>query len=451
MIANRVQKLNTHNYCLGMVCYKISRDQRVESNIALSWALENAIKHNVNLICCFVLEPEFLNANEEILKYMLAGLHDTQQQLAKLNIPFAILKGKHSEVLPEFIKLNNVGMLITDFDPLKIKQAWNTQLSELIDIPHYEVDAHNIVPCKLVSNKLEYAAYTLRPKIHRLLPEYLSAIPNVHKQIDSEKFRIQIPDQINGAELLIESYTGKFDFYPTEKSAKNILERFIDKRLEYYAEKRNYPELRFCSDLSPFLHFGKISSLQIALAVVHHCEKAGIMPFEDANTSSFLEELIVRKELSDNLCLHNPNYDNFDGFPNWAKVSLNDHRGDIREYNYFYDELESAKTHDPLWNAAQSEMLNTGKMSAYMRMYWAKKILEWTTNPEIALEYAIKLNDTYSIDGSDPNGHAGIAWCIGGVHDRAWFNRPIFGKIRYMSFNSTSKKFDAKAYIKLNS
>ena len=159
----------------------------------------------------------------------------------------------------------------------------------------------------------------------------------------------------------------------------------------------------------------------------------------------------MRKELSDNFCFYNQNYDNFDGFPNWAKMSLDEHRSDLRENIYDYAQLESAKSHDVLWNAAQIEMLNTGKMSGYMRMYWAKKILEWTPNPEIAQQYAIMLNDTYSIDGRDPNGYAGIAWSIGGVHDRAWFNRAIFGKVRFMSYNSTSKKFDAKAYIRLNS
>ena len=448
---DRIAQLTTYSYVNGNICYKISRDQRINSNHALQFAIELAKQYKVKLICCFVLEQEFLNASDGIFQYMLAGLNDTKQRLAELNIPFIFLKGKHAEVLPEFIKLNNIGMLITDFDPLKIKRRWNSEIDEVIQIPHFEVDTHNIVPCRVASNKLEFAAYTIRPKILKVLHNYLNPLPEIDYCSFNDNFVPIVPDSMNAEEYLIKNYAGKFDFYPSEKAAFQTLENFINKRLEYYATKRNYPELRYCSDLSPYLHFGKISSLQIALEIMKHCDQAGILPFEDANTASFLEELIVRKELSDNFCFYNQNYDNFDGFPNWAKMSLDEHRSDLRENIYDYAQLESAKSHDVLWNAAQNEMLNTGKMSGYMRMYWAKKILEWTPNPETAQQYAIMLNDTYSIDGRDPNGYAGIAWSIGGVHDRAWFNRAIFGKVRFMSYNSTSKKFDAKAYIRLNS
>jgi deoxyribodipyrimidine photo-lyase len=163
--------------------------------------------------------------------------------------------------------------------------------------------------------------------------------------------------------------------------------------------------------------------------------------------NSFFDEIIVRKELSDNFCLYNKNYDNFDGFPNWAKETLNAHRNDKREYLYSLDELENSLTHDDLWNAAQRQMVREGFMHGYLRMYWAKKILEWTENPELALEYAIYLNDKYELDGRDPNGYTGIAWSIGGVHDRPWFERPIFGKIRYMNFNGCAKKFNTKDFI----
>jgi deoxyribodipyrimidine photo-lyase len=164
---------------------------------------------------------------------------------------------------------------------------------------------------------------------------------------------------------------------------------------------------------------------------------------------TFLEELVVRRELSDNFCFYNSNYDNFRGFPEWARKTLDIHRGDAREYHYTAEQLECAETHDDLWNAAQTEMVKRGKMHGYMRMYWAKKILEWTESPEMAMEVAVYLNDRYELDGRDPNGYAGIAWSIGGVHDRAWNERPVFGKIRYMSYNGCKTKFNVKEYLKL--
>jgi len=194
------------------------------------------------------------------------------------------------------------------------------------------------------------------------------------------------------------------------------------------------------SNLSPYLHFGQISAQRIALEV----RKARLDPEAQ---KAFLEELIIRRELSDNYCYYNPDYDRPSGFPAWAQKTQATHQDDRREYDYSSEQLEKAQTHDPLWNAAQMEMVHKGKMHGYMRMYWAKKILEWTKSPEEAQRIAITLNDKYELDGRDPNGYTGIAWSIGGVHDRAWGERPVFGKIRYMSYNGSKSKFDVKGYI----
>lgn len=167
----------------------------------------------------------------------------------------------------------------------------------------------------------------------------------------------------------------------------------------------------------------------------------------DEAKRAFLEELIIRRELSDNFCFYNEDYDNFKGFPEWAKKTLQKHKNDKREYLYSAIEFERALTHDELWNAAQMEIVRKGKMHGYMRMYWAKKILEWSESPEKAMEIAIYLNDRYGLDGRDPNGYTGIAWSIGGVHDRAWNERKIFGKIRYMSHGGCKSKFDVEKYI----
>ncbi|MBN1298152.1 MAG: deoxyribodipyrimidine photolyase, partial [Actinobacteria bacterium] len=228
---------------------------------------------------------------------------------------------------------------------------------------------------------------------------------------------------------------------PGYANAINMLENFIENGLNIYDTKRNDPNEPAQSNLSPYIHFGQISAQRVALEIIK-------MDIDESKKETFLEELIIRRELSDNFCYYNPCYDSFEGFPAWARDSLDHHRPDKRDYIYTLEEFENAKTHDPLWNAAQMEMAKTGKMHGYMRMYWAKKILEWTSSPDEAVKYAVYLNDSYSLDGRDPNGYTGIAWSIGGVHDRAWNQRKVFGKIRYMSYNGCSRKFDILSYIK---
>jgi deoxyribodipyrimidine photo-lyase len=215
----------------------------------------------------------------------------------------------------------------------------------------------------------------------------------------------------------------------------------LDSKLIHYDDTRNDPTQDGQSNLSPYLHFGQLSAQRVALEVRMH-------PVPDAEKEAFLEELLVRRELSDNFCFYNPSYDSVAGFPEWAQKTLKAHRSDPREYRYSAEELEQGLTHDSLWNAAQMEMVRRGKMHGYMRMYWAKKILEWSQSPDEALNIATYLNDKYELDGRDPNGYTGIAWSIGGVHDRAWQERPIFGKIRYMSHRGAQRKFDVQAYVK---
>ena len=224
---------------------------------------------------------------------------------------------------------------------------------------------------------------------------------------------------------------------PGESGASKTLRNFLETKLSRYDTDRNDPNRDGQSNLSPYLHFGQIGASRVALEVMQSMQDAG----------AFLEELIVRRELSDNFCYYNQNYDNVQGFPDWARSTLEEHARDRREYLYKLEELERGKTHDDLWNAAQLEMVQRGKMHGYMRMYWAKKILEWTESPAEALRAVIYLNDRYELDGRDPNGYVGAAWSLGGVHDRAWKERAIYGKVRYMSYNGSKRKFDVQAYI----
>jgi deoxyribodipyrimidine photo-lyase len=429
----------------GPVIYWMSRDQRAHDNWALLFAQKLAIDKKKDLIVVFSLVSEFLEATLRQYDFMLKGLMEVEKELTKYKIPFFILPGKPEFGIPKFIKKNNGGVLVSDFDPLKIKRKWKNETAKKIDIPFYEVDAHNIVPCFYVSPKQEFGAYTIRPKIHKNLPEFLDEFPKLKKMKGGTSFSSNKIDWDKVySSLKVDEEVKPVDWIkPGEKAAHKTLKDFIENKFDNYEELRNDPNSNVLSNLSPYLHFGQISAQRVALIV----NGFGDHP----SAESFLEELIVRKELSDNFCYNNANYDSFKGFPDWAKKTLNDHKKDEREFVYTLKKFEEAKTHEDLWNAAQMQLVSTGKLHGYMRMYWAKKILEWSKSPEEALKIAIYLNDKYELDGRDPNGYTGCAWAIGGVHDRAWSERPVYGKIRYMNRNGAKRKFDVEKYVTKNS
>jgi deoxyribodipyrimidine photo-lyase len=419
----------------------MSREQRVHHNWALLKAQELAIAKHVPLIVVFCLAPSFLGATIRQYGFMLRGLQEIEQSLAALNISFALLIGAPDEVLPDFAEQLQSSVVVCDFDPLRLKRLWKKNIAAKLSVPLIEVDAHNIVPCRFVSQKTEFGAYTLRPKINRLLPQFLSEYPAVNSHpFIGELFPTDWQSIWNS--LTLDTDVAEVNWLTSgERAATLHFEDFIANKLEYYDQQRNNPNLNGQSDLSPYLHFGQISAQQIAFTV-HNTDAP------QTAKDAFLEELIVRRELSDNFCFTNPNYDSVAGFPTWAQKTLNGHRSDSRDFLYSLEQFEHGSTHDVLWNAAQKQMTSTGKMHGYMRMYWAKKILEWSTSPEEALAIALYLNDKYELDGRDPNGYAGVAWSIGGVHDRAWFERPVYGKIRYMNANGCASKFDVKQYCK---
>jgi len=458
--SKRIRTLKKSDTNRGPVVLWMSRDQRVHDNWSLLLAQELSIEQKSPLVVVFCLVPQFLNATTRQYGFMLEGLQEVEKNLAKKNIPFFLLIGSPAKEILKFIKKHRVSTLVKDFDPLRIKRGWADSVALDIDVPFYEVDAHNVVPCWMASPKQEFGAYTLRPKIRILLPEFLEEYPPLKKHPFSWEGEIVRPHWGQSLSTLkVENIPEVEWIKPGERAAFKVLNNFLEKKLSSYDKERNDPTKNGQSNLSPYLHFGQISAQRIALEVLktnidsapaalfvkRGIERGGVS--EQSAENDFLEELIVRGELSDNFCFYNTNYDNFDGFPEWAKKTLNEHRKDKRKYLYAPDEFERAETHDDLWNAAQMEMVRRGKMHGYMRMYWAKKILEWTESPEKAMEVAFYLNDRYELDGRDPNGCAGIAWSIGGVHDRAWNERPLFGKIRYMSYNGCKAKFDVKKYI----
>ena len=432
---NRAQTLNSLPQTAGPVLYWMSRDQRVEDNWALLYAQDAAIEQQKGLVVVFCFQKSYLGATPQQESFMLEGLRQVRLKLKEYAIPFFLLDGNPVNVLPSFIEEIHAGLVVTDFNPLRISRKWREEVARCLTISVVEVDAHNVVPYFEASSKQEFAAYTFRPKINRLRQTFLTDFPILKKKPYEvsfegvlEAYEKQTLQQLH-QEKSLRTSSG-------ELAAQQCLKTFLDSKIQQYAQ-RNDPNLDVCSGLSPYLHFGQISAQRVAWEVLQHSTSA-----ED-----FLEELIVRRELSDNYCYYNHDYDNSFGFPDWAKKTLNEHRKDTRAYLYSLDILENANTHDSLWNAAQLEMNKTGKMHGYMRMYWAKKILEWSESAEIAQSRAIFLNDTYSLDGRDPNGYTGIAWSIGGVHDRAWGERAIFGKIRYMSLEGCKRKFNTEQYI----
>ncbi|MBN2468966.1 MAG: deoxyribodipyrimidine photo-lyase [Deltaproteobacteria bacterium] len=426
----------------GPVIYWMSRDQRVDDNWALIYAQKRALERKAPLGVIFCLASNFLDATWSQYDFMLRGLRCVAAALEKKNIPLFILSGPAEETIPAFIIRRNVAVAVTDFDPLRIKKEWREQAARQITIPFYEVDAHNIVPCRLSSLKQEYSARTFRPKIRRVLNEFLDPFPPIkqHPYKWDTLAHIFSWDQLPGFLKADRSVPEVKWIEPGEAAARKMLRLFIKSKLTSYDVIRNNPSADGQSQLSPYLHFGHISAQRIALEV----RQSGI---DKRLQDSFLEELIVRRELSDNFCFYNERYDTFDGFSRWAQATLREHARDKREYTYSLKEFENAETHDALWNAAQMEMVKTGKMHGYMRMYWAKKILEWSETAAEALHRALYLNNRYELDGRDPSGYVGCAWAIGGIHDRPWPERSVFGKIRYMSYRGCRSKFNVDEYI----
>lgn len=442
---NRVRQINTIDFPKkpGVVVYWMNRDQRVRDNWAFLFAQEIAIKNELPLAVIFEIVPNFNPIRSRIYQFMLSGLQQVEQELASLKVPLILLESGSDKKITDFVNKYNIFTLVTDFSPLKSTLNTREEIKHNIKVPFYEVDSHNIVPCWITSIKAEYGAYTIRPKITALLDQYLTDFPA------PQESQVTLSDSLpeNDWDTLIKNNVTGFTI-PTKymppsgsSSALTRLTQFISNGLDGYNKYHNNPNVNGQSGLSPYLHFGQISPQRVAFEI------QSAVNADPESKASFLEELIIRRELADNFCFFNLEYDSFEAFPDWAQKSLLAHNFDKREYFYGLAEFESGKTHDPLWNAAQSEMVKTGKMHGYLRMYWAKKILEWTISPRDALQIAISLNDKYSLDGSDPNGYAGIAWSIGGVHDRPWFDRPIFGQVRYMSYDGCASKFDVNQYI----
>jgi len=443
MIQNeRISKLNQKRISSGSyVLYWMQASQRSHCNHALEFAIRQANDQNVPLLVYFGLTERYPEANERHYSFMLEGLKEVQASLRQRKIQLVI--GHESPEVGTVRLSKKASLVVCDRGYLKIQRRWREYLARHINCPCIQVESDIVVPVEEASSKEEYTAATLRPKIRRILPRYLvpleeqePRLSSLHLDFDSLDIT-DIDETI--AKLDIDRSVKLTDsFHGGASKAEKHLQEFISARLDRYPELRNDPTADYLSNMSPYLHFGQISPLYIALKVLET---------RNPNSVAFLEELIVRRELSINFVFYNQDYASFGGLPRWARDTLLEHKQDPRQYEYSLDELEKANTHDLYWNAAQRQMTGIAKMHGYMRMYWGKKIIEWSKTPEEAFQKCLYLNNKYELDGRDVNGFAGVAWCFG-KHDRPWAVRPVFGNIRYMSADGLKRKFDADKYAK---
>ena len=440
-----VSKANIRSPCKCII-YWMQREQRMNDNWALLYAQQLAADSNVILRVVFCMVPTFLDGTIRQYDFMIDGMKELEQTLAAKHIPFHILLGYAPDLLPPFADDMQCGAIVTDFNPLRIHRQWRIGVTKLLDpkkIPLYQVDAHNVVPMWIASNKQEYGARTIRPKIHQHINRFLNEYPQVQSQPDTVEMPKPIDWSAVESTLVCDRSVKRVDWIESgEQAALANLGNFISNyRLQHFKSQRNDPTQSVLSNISPYLHFGQISAARAILEVNKYKKQ-----YPDS-VASFIEEVCVRRELSDNFLWHQPHYDTPLCAYAWASETLKEHEHDEREFLYTLGEFECAVTHDALWNAAQIQMVTQGKMHGFMRMYWAKKMLEWSVNVQQAMEWCIYLNDKYELDGRDPNGYVGIAWSMLGIHDQGWRERAIFGKVRYMNYAGCNRKFNIQQYI----
>jgi len=424
------------------VVYWMQRAQRALDNPALNIAIEAGNVLGKPVLVFFAPVPFYPHANLRHYVFLNDGVPDIAEGLAERGVSL-VLRRYPDHSLIKFCDEVRSSLVVGDENPMREPEHWRQIAAKKLRVPFWTVDADVIVPSKLLG-KAQYAARTIRPRLQRALQTFLLAPGSPKAQVSwkmpSACQSLRPDTDITEGWELNRSVSPIAGFHGGTKEAIKTLHEFVSQRLTGYSRERNHPENNGTSHLSAYLHFGHISPVTVALAVNE-------ADAPQAEKQAFLDQLITWRELAINFVCFNPAYDSFECAEPWAHRTLSEHARDPRPILYTEKQLENAETHDPLWNAGQIQMVEHGWMHNYVRMYWAKKILEWSRSPAEAFRMAVRLNDKYEMDGRDPNGYAGIAWAIAGKFDRPWCERPIFGQIRYMSRESTGKKFDSKKYI----
>jgi len=449
-ISERVQLLNdkSANADGKYVLYWMQMFKRTEYNHALNFAIQEANERKLPLVVYEGLKYYYPWASDRIHTFILEGVEEKRKAFEKLGIKYIFYLQKDDKSPKDTVAqiAKDAALIVTDDFPCFIIPKHNEAIVRKAEIPVYVVDSNGVIPMSKFE-KEEYAAYTIRLKIKRILSDYLKPFEEEKIIVRANDLKIICPEETfveNVSDLVkqcdIDHSVKASHFYRGgTANGRKRLKKFVAEILTDYNEARNKPEKDGSSRLSSYLHFGFLSPLEIALAV------------QDADASqeskdAYLEELIVRRELSYNFTRFNPNYDSLKSLPDWVQQTMRKHITDARAPIYSLEQLENYQTYDELWNAAQREMVETGEMHNYVRMLWGKNVIGWTRSYEEAFAILEHLNNKYCLDGRNPNSYAGILWCFG-KHDRPWMERPVFGTIRYMTSNSTGKKFNSKHYI----
>ncbi|WP_132255773.1 deoxyribodipyrimidine photo-lyase [Methylobacterium segetis] len=436
------------------VLYLVQQANRARFNPALELAVEEANRLGLPVVACFGLldgASGFPEANARHYAFLLQGLADLKAGLEARGIAFVMRKASPAEIAIDLAA--KAALLVLDRGYLAIQKRWYGEIVGAVDTRILQVEGDVVVPVEVASGKHEYGARTLRPKLHKVWETYLEPLRartvavradglEVASAIDgASAIDMSDPDRVLAGMSLDRTVAPVRRFRGGENAARARLKAYLSGPFAAYGTDRNRPEAGAASHMSPYLHFGQISPVEIALAV--RAAKAGTA--EDKR--SYLEELIVRRELAMNHVFYTERYDSYaHAVPEWARRTLSEQAGDPRPRTYTEEELAEGRTHDVYWNAAQAEMRVTGYMHNHLRMYWGKKILEWSPSPEEGFARTLRLNNRYFLDGRDPNSFTNVAW-VYGLHDRPWARRRIFGTVRYQSENSL-RKIDAKAYLR---
>ena len=432
------------------VLYWMQMFKRTSHNHALIWAIRKANELNLPLVVYEGLKYYYPWASDRLHTFILEGVEERRREFERLGVRYIFYLQKDENLPKNTVAAlaKDAALIVTDDFPCFIIPGHNRRIAERAEIAVHAVDSNGIIPMSKF-DKEEYAAYTIRPKIKKLLPSYLKPIAEETVEIDSTCLEINASFETIVTDDDIPSLIAECDidhlvkpspvYHGGTANGRTRLKKFVGEILPDYENARNKPDRDGSSRLSAYLHFGFLSPLEVALAVQ---ESDAPQESKDA----YLEELIVRRELSYNMTRHNANYDSLAALPAWVHKTMREHAGDERQFTYTLEELEAGETHDELWNACQREMVATGEMHNYVRMLWGKNVIAWSPSYEVAFETLVHLNNKYCLDGRNPNSYAGILWCFG-KHDRPWMERPVFGQIRYMTSGSTGKKFDSRRYI----
>ena len=442
----RIEPLNNKGVRPGAyVLYWMQQSQRAQNNHALEYAVCLANEKSLPIVVLFCLMDDYPDANLRHYTFMLEGLRETGTALQRRGIGMILRHGFPPDAAAELAARSSC--VVCDKGYMPHQRLWRERVAQKVHCQVMQIESDVVVPVHVASTKAAFSARTIRPRIHENLQDFLHDIPQtgvkkISTNMDIESLDLEDIDALSDMLDIDRSVGPVREFFTGGTSrAEGIFHEFLHEGLARYDSNSNQPQTDDVSHMSPYLHFGQISPVYLAREIIQYRHQY------PQCTDAYLEQLIVRRELAVNFVTYTPDFYSFSCLPNWAQKTLFEHAHDRREYTYTLEELEHAQTHDEYWNAAMDEMRITGFMHNYMRMYWGKKVLEWSVSPDKAFHTLVYLNNKYFLDGRDPNSYTGIAW-IFGLHDRAWGERNIFGKVRYMAASGLERKCDIKAYVR---